>query len=186
MGYCNCRTTRRRPAPNVARTPNSWLRAAARASSRLAALPQATRSTQQTAPGSRHRSGRTGPTMVSRKFSTTPVNPRIAVLCNLSSWGSIALISLCAAARETSGRRRNDVEAGGIAIRGLLRRERKRGPDVRLRCVAAAVGKLIGGWVCESRRHDTDDAICIPVQRDGLAEHITAAGLTICEVHNAW
>ena len=64
----NWRTMRLGPAPRAARTPSSRSRAEARASSRLAAFPQAISSTSNAARRSRIK-GRAGPTEISVKPS---------------------------------------------------------------------------------------------------------------------
>ena len=56
----SCRTTRPRPAPSAMRTAISWVRRAARASSRLATLAQAINNSSPTAPSRVSSAARTG------------------------------------------------------------------------------------------------------------------------------
>jgi hypothetical protein len=82
------------------------MRLAARASRRLAAFPQAIKSTMDTAQSSSHKRERTWPTLLSTKFFTEAPQPRIRGSWSLSSRVMIAAISACASAMETPGLRR--------------------------------------------------------------------------------
>src|ERR1051325_2012008 len=93
----SCLTSRPRPAPSAARSANSRVREAARASSRLATLAQAINKTNPTAPNSIHSIRRTFST--SRSLSqTSRIVPRsidgwAAEYCRLST--SISTLACC-------------------------------------------------------------------------------------------
>ena len=102
----SCRTSRGRDAPSAVRIAISPLRAVARASSRLATLPQAMSRTSPTAPMSMMSDwAAASPTTTSRYGTSRSFHVSFSGY-SCSSWRAIPSISRCACATVTPGARR--------------------------------------------------------------------------------
>ena len=97
-----CRTMRARLAPRLARIANSFSRADARASSRLATLTQATSNTNATAPSNTSNALRESPVICSCIGTTRAPSPLLPGSCS-SIRRAMALTSACACSRVTPG-----------------------------------------------------------------------------------
>ena len=164
LSVSSCLSRRSRVAPRAVRTAISFERAAARASSRLATLAQAMRSTNPTAPRSTSSAGRTSPVAgdAEARHQQAPVfgvGVGIFALELLADRPHLALRLLDRHPRLHPGREVEEL-VGPVLVGQLVGGEDHRRPDLR--------GPV--EEVAEPARHDAYDLVALAVEREVAAD----------------